>query len=64
MRRPFDLVDHSSGSPGCRASSHPWLKPEKTDMRWLPINQDIEMPDDTPMPLVVLRRIIERPRIG
>jgi UDP-glucose 4-epimerase len=39
---------------------HPWLRPEKTDMRWLPINTDIEMPEDTPMPLAVLDAIIEK----
>jgi ferredoxin len=38
---------------------HPWLREDKTDMRWLPINEDIERPDDTPMPLEVLDRIIE-----
>lgn len=38
---------------------HPWFKPEKTDMRWLPINEDISMPGDTPLPLEVLDRIIE-----
>lgn len=38
---------------------HPWLKADRTDMRWLPINQDIEMPEGAPMPLTVLDRIIE-----
>lgn len=38
---------------------HPWLRPDKTDMRWLPINEDIEMPEDTPLPLTLLDRFIE-----
>jgi ferredoxin len=38
---------------------HPWVRPDKTDMRWLPINEDIKMPGDTPLPLEVLDRIIE-----
>lgn len=38
---------------------HPWTNPDKTDMRWLPINQDIHMPDNVPMPLALLDRFIE-----
>ncbi len=38
---------------------HPWLRPDKTDMRWLPINEDIQLPGDAPMPLNLLDRIIE-----
>jgi ferredoxin len=38
---------------------HPWLKPGKTDMRWLPINEEIEMPRNSPMPLDLLDRLIE-----
>jgi UDP-glucose 4-epimerase len=38
---------------------HPWYREDKTDMRWLPINQDIEMPEDVPMPLTLLDRLIE-----
>jgi len=38
---------------------HPWMKPQNTDMRWLPINQDIQMPDNSPMPLTLLDRLIE-----
>jgi ferredoxin len=38
---------------------HPWLREDKTDARWLPINTDIQMPDDTPMPLALLERFIE-----
>ena len=38
---------------------HPWLKESKTDMRWLPINEDISMPDNAPMPLELLYRLID-----
>ncbi|NPV59597.1 MAG: 4Fe-4S binding protein [Actinobacteria bacterium] len=38
---------------------HPWLRPEKSEMRWLPINADISMPGDIPMPLALLERFIE-----
>lgn len=38
---------------------HPWLKADKTDARWLPINADIQMPGDTPLPLALLERFIE-----
>lgn len=38
---------------------HPWIRADKTDMRWLPINEDITMPEDAPLPLAVLDRLIE-----
>jgi UDP-glucose 4-epimerase len=38
---------------------HPWLREDKSDARWLPINADILMPDDTPLPLALLERFIE-----
>ncbi|RJP31020.1 MAG: hypothetical protein C4536_08775 [Actinobacteria bacterium] len=38
---------------------HPWTNPAKTDMRWLPINQDIQRPEDVPVPLTLLDRLIE-----
>jgi ferredoxin len=38
---------------------HPWTQEDKTDMRWLPINENIERPGDTPMPVNLLYRIIE-----
>lgn len=37
---------------------HPWVKPEKSDIRWLPINEDIRMPENTPMPLALLDTLI------
>ncbi len=44
--------------PGVR-KVHPWVRPDKTSMRWLPINADIEMPEGTPLPLELLNRLIE-----
>src|SRR5450759_2755413 len=38
---------------------HPWLREDKTDMRWLPINEDIEMPESAPLPVALLDRFIE-----
>jgi len=38
---------------------HPWLRKDKTDARWLPINDDICMPDDVPLPLALLERFID-----
>lgn len=60
VRRALDAVGAAfklTWLPGM--SHHPWLRPDKTDMRWLPINQDIEMPENAPMPLAVLDRLIE-----
>jgi len=37
----------------------PWFKADKSDMRWLPINEDIELPGSAPMPLELLDRLIE-----
>ncbi|MDI6830409.1 MAG: 4Fe-4S binding protein [Actinomycetota bacterium] len=38
---------------------HPWLREDKSEMRWLPINADIELPEDAPLPLALLDRFIE-----
>jgi UDP-glucose 4-epimerase len=38
---------------------HPWIRDDKTDIRFLPINQDIKRPGDSPMPLQLLDRLIE-----
>ncbi len=38
---------------------HPWLRADKTDARWLPINADIDMPGEAPVPLALLERFIE-----
>ncbi len=41
------------------AQKHPWFNPAKSDTRWLPINTDIEMPDNCPMPVAMLDQLIE-----
>lgn len=38
---------------------HPWFRPEASDMRWLPINQDIVMPAGLHLPYEILDRLIE-----
>lgn len=38
---------------------HPWFREELTDMRWLPINQDIVMPENAPLPIELVERFIE-----
>ncbi len=38
---------------------HPWMRPDKTDARWLPINTDIHLPGDAPLPLELLFRVID-----
>ncbi len=38
---------------------HPWVREDKTDMRWLPINADIEVPAGAPMPLELIDRFAE-----
>ena len=41
------------------AWAHPWFRSDLTDMRWLPINEDIELPAGAPAPLDLLDRFIE-----
>lgn len=38
---------------------HPWLRADKTNMRWLPINTDLELPGDTPVPVDLVDCLIE-----
>lgn len=38
---------------------HPWTRTDLTDMRWLPINEDIELPESMPAPPALLDRLIE-----
>jgi ferredoxin len=40
-------------------SVHPWTRLDKTNIRWLPINQDIELPASAPMPRELLDRFID-----
>lgn len=37
---------------------HPWLRADKTEARWLPINAEIQMPGEAPVPLELLYRFI------
>ena len=41
------------------AQLHPWMRPDKTNVRWLPINEDIEQPESAPLPPEILYRFIE-----
>jgi UDP-glucose 4-epimerase len=41
------------------ARVHPWMRPDKTNVRWLPINEDIEQPGSAPLPREILYRFIE-----
>lgn len=38
---------------------HPWLNEKKTDMRWLPVNEDIELTENAPLPLELLYRFCD-----
>ena len=38
---------------------HPWTRPDKNDVRWLPINEELRTGEDTPVPLDLLLRFIE-----
>lgn len=61
MRRGQNLVEliyMLSRVPGVR-HVHPWARPGSTDMRWLPINEDIGRPEGAPLPLALLDRFIE-----
>lgn len=37
----------------------PWYRADSTDMRWLPINEDIELPSSSPAPVNLLERLVE-----
>lgn len=38
---------------------HPWVRADRTDMRWLPINEEINAQENVPMPVELLDRLIE-----
>jgi ferredoxin len=44
---------------GPLARIHPWTRPDKTNCRWLPINEDIAQPESAPLPHEILDRFIE-----
>ncbi|MBU1942714.1 MAG: 4Fe-4S binding protein [Actinobacteria bacterium] len=59
IKRGIDTLDALSRLarvPGMRL--HPWMRHDRTDIRWLPINRDIELPGDTPVPLAILEMLI------
>ena len=61
MRRGRDLVEAAfrlSRLP-VLGRFHPWARPEGTDMRWLPINDDLLLPQGVPVPSSLLDRWIE-----
>jgi len=60
IRRYLQAIDFGarfSRLPG--ASLNPIMRASKTDMRWLPINEEIEMAEDMPLPITILDRLIE-----
>jgi UDP-glucose 4-epimerase len=38
---------------------HPWTREDKNDIRWLPINEELQTGEDTPVPLDLLLKFIE-----
>lgn len=52
----LDIMTRFAWLPGVQL--HPWLNPDETDMRWLPINEDIRIEGDMPMPVTILDRLI------
>jgi UDP-glucose 4-epimerase len=37
---------------------HPWTRPDRNDLRWLPINEELQAGEDTPVPLDLLLKFI------
>ncbi len=37
---------------------HPWLRNDRTEMRWLPVNEDIEVVPGSPLPLDLLQTLV------
>lgn len=38
---------------------HPWFREDRNDARWLPINENLEVPESVPLPLALLDRFLE-----
>ncbi len=38
---------------------HPWMRPEKTNMYWIPVNKELVKDDSIPLPYAVVERFIE-----
>lgn len=61
MRRGIDFVQslwYLARLP-MAGRRHPWTRPDKNDVRWLPINEELRAGEDTPVPLDLLFRFIE-----
>ncbi|HEY5527813.1 MAG TPA: 4Fe-4S binding protein [Candidatus Anoxymicrobiaceae bacterium] len=41
------------------ATRHPWTRSDKNDIRWLPINEELQVGEDMPVPIDLLLRFIE-----
>lgn len=61
MRRGISFVQRlwALGRFPVTAKRHPWTRPDKSDLRWLPINEELEGTDGTPVPIDLLLRFIE-----
>jgi ferredoxin len=61
MRRGIDFVQRvwSLSKLPFASRFHPWTRPGKTDVRWLPINEELRAGGDTPVPLDLLFTFIE-----
>jgi Fe-S-cluster-containing hydrogenase component 2 len=61
MRRGIDFVQsvwYLAKLP-LAGARHPWTRPDKNDVRWLPINEELQSGGDRPVPLDLLLRFIE-----
>ncbi len=58
-RLPYERLTKAIARVPLLKPLHPWTNPKKTDMRWLPINTDIRMPENAPLPLDLLYKMIE-----
>lgn len=61
MRRGIEFVQRvwSLSKLPLPSKLHPWTRPDKNDLRWLPINQELQTNGDTPVPLDLLLKFIE-----
>jgi ferredoxin len=61
MRKGISFIQrvwYLSRLPGLGAL-HPWTREDKNDLRWLPINEELQVAQDTPVPLDLLFKFIE-----
>ncbi len=52
------LIHKASRTPALQ-KINPWVNPAHNDLRWLPINTDLQLPAGAPLPLELLDRFIE-----